>query len=171
MRNTMPAQSPNSDANATAKLKALGQGIRGRRKALCVSASVAAQAAGMSRVTLHRIEHGEPSVTMGAYLNALNALGLGIDLVDLPLQHAPARSDMEAHQAVIAVPPLLRLADYPQLQQLAWHLPGASELTPEEALGVYERNWRHLAPNVMAAHERMLLNALVSTLGKGQLLV
>jgi len=36
-----------------------------KRKALRVSATVAAEAAGMSRVTLHRIEKGEPSVTMG----------------------------------------------------------------------------------------------------------
>jgi hypothetical protein len=28
----------------------------------------------MSRVTLHRIERGEPSVTMGTYLNAAAAL-------------------------------------------------------------------------------------------------
>jgi transcriptional regulator with XRE-family HTH domain len=36
-------------------------------KALKVSATTAAEAAGMSRMTLHRIERGEPSVTMGAY--------------------------------------------------------------------------------------------------------
>jgi hypothetical protein len=32
----------------------------------------------MSRVTLHRIEKGEPSVTMGAWCNALAALGLAL---------------------------------------------------------------------------------------------
>ncbi len=30
----------------------------------------------MSRVSVHRIEQGEPSVTMGAYLNVLAALGM-----------------------------------------------------------------------------------------------
>lgn len=35
----------------------------------------------MSRVTLHRIERGEPSVTMGAYLNALAVLGLDFEIL------------------------------------------------------------------------------------------
>jgi transcriptional regulator with XRE-family HTH domain len=76
MGNIMAARPPVTSAAATAKLKVLGEQIRVRRKALGVSATVAAEAAGMSRVTLHRIEKGEPAVTIGAYLNAIVALGL-----------------------------------------------------------------------------------------------
>ena len=64
----MPARSPLVAAPAATKLAALGERIRARRKALQVSAVDAAEAAGMSRVTLQRIERGEPSVTMGAYI-------------------------------------------------------------------------------------------------------
>ncbi|HEY0817804.1 MAG TPA: helix-turn-helix domain-containing protein, partial [Rhizobacter sp.] len=76
----MPARAPTPDLAAAARLGTLGLGIRARRKALGVSAQAAAAAAGMSRVTWHRIEGGEPSVTMGAYLNALGALGLELQV-------------------------------------------------------------------------------------------
>lgn len=41
-----------------------------------------AERAGMSRVTLHRIEKGDPAVTFGNYLRVLMVLGLERD-VDL----------------------------------------------------------------------------------------
>ena len=43
-----------------ARLQDLGARIRARRKSLGVNATAAAESAGMSRVTLHRIEKGEP---------------------------------------------------------------------------------------------------------------
>jgi len=72
----MPARTPLVARTATEKLNVLGQQIRAHRKAHRISATSAAEAARMSRVTWHRIEKGEPSVTMGAYLNAMTALGL-----------------------------------------------------------------------------------------------
>ncbi len=74
----MPAKTPPTAHAAAESLIALGQQIRTYRKALRINATAAAEAAGMSRVTWHRIERGEPSVTMGAYVNALNALGLDL---------------------------------------------------------------------------------------------
>ncbi|MGH8034803.1 MAG: helix-turn-helix domain-containing protein, partial [Lysobacterales bacterium] len=66
----MPAHTP-AITNATAeRLTKLGKQIRAHRKSLRINATTAAEAAGMSRVTLYRVESGEPSVTMGAYLNA-----------------------------------------------------------------------------------------------------
>ncbi len=72
----MPATAPASPAVVTEQLAALGALVRARRKALKVSATALAEVAGMSRVSVHRIEQGEPSVTMGAYLNVLAALGM-----------------------------------------------------------------------------------------------
>jgi DNA-binding XRE family transcriptional regulator len=74
----MPAQAPQTTNQSIGELQALGEQIRARRKALKVSATVAAEAAGMSRVTLHRIEKGEPSVAMGAWANAMAALGMSL---------------------------------------------------------------------------------------------
>ncbi|MBB4225554.1 helix-turn-helix domain-containing protein [Variovorax guangxiensis] len=76
----MPSPSPVLIAEANHHLTALGQRIHAHRKAMKVSAQAIAQAANISRVTLLRIERGVPSVTMGAYMNALEALGLSIDL-------------------------------------------------------------------------------------------
>lgn len=140
----------------------LGEGIRQRRKQLRVSATAAAEAAGMSRVTLHRIERGEPSVAVGLYQRATAALGLKLQLADqLPAPHA------RTHTA----PAQLLLADLPELRRLAWQLDPATELTPRQALDLYERNWRHLDSATMTRHERAVLDSLVHGVGGGRLLV
>lgn len=159
----MPARAPTPDLAAVARLGTLGLDIRARRKALGVSAQAAASAAGMSRVTWHRIEGGEPSVTMGAYLNALGALGLEIQVGDVAV--APAKAEMPL------APQRIRLADYPQLKRLAWHAPVLTELTPAEALSLYERHWRHLDRDALDPKERALLEALTHQEAKGRLLV
>lgn len=117
----------------------------------------------MSRVTLHRIERGEPSVTMGAYLSAIDAVGLQLELRDP--QALPATAD------IASLPQRVRLADFPQLEGLAWHLHDVDELSPAEALSLYERNWRHIDRRGMEPAERALLQALVDRLGGGRLLV
>lgn len=43
-----------------------------------------AEAAGISRVTLHRIEKGTPSVTVGALMNVLDALDQALWRVHVP---------------------------------------------------------------------------------------
>lgn len=155
----MPAKAPLVSPAVAAQLQALGRRIRMQRERQHVTATDAAEAAGMSRVTLHRIERGEPSVTMGAYLGALAAVGLSLDVND-PATPVPT-----------AIPAVIRLADYPALQQLAWQMPGVTELTPAQALDLYERNWRHLDREHLTRAERRLIQALVDELGGGRLLV
>ena len=162
----MPARAPLAPANVAAKLAALGERIRARRKALKVSAVDAAEAAGMSRVTLARIERGEPSVTMGAYIGAATAVGLELELVDPRERQRGAGTRGKA-----PFPARIRLADYPLLRKLAWQLHGVATLTPEDALGLYERNWRHVDTAALDPEERTLVNALAQHLGGGRLLV
>lgn len=76
----MPAPSLAISETTAARLGALGLQIRTHRKALGLSATVLAEAAGLSRVTLHRLEKGAPAVTMAAYLNVMGALGLDFNL-------------------------------------------------------------------------------------------
>ncbi len=152
----MPAKPPITSSIISDQLTALGQQIRAHRKALRISATTAAEAAGMSRVTLHRIEKGEPAVTMGAYLNAMAALGLNFGLV-MPSE------PVEPHLVVNRegwIPARIRLMDYQQLKQLAWQVHGAETLSPTEAWGIYERNLRHLDEQTLTVHERQLLDAL-----------
>ena len=155
MRITVPAKAPNSPAAVTEELAVLGALVRARRKALKVSATALAEAAGMSRVSVHRIEQGEPSVTMGAYLNALSALGMRLSATtgDEP---EPRPTEDNAGW----LPARVRLADYPALRQLAWQVQGADELSPREALDIYERNWRHLDETALLPRERNLIAAL-----------
>ena len=147
---------------APAALAELGVAIRARRKQLRVSATAAAESAGLSRVTLHRIERGEPSVAMVLYQRALGALGLRLEL---------AGDASAAPQRDAAPPGTLRLSDLPELRRVAWQLDPAARLTPEQALDLYERNWRHVDPQAMTAKERALLERLVRKVGGGRLLV
>jgi transcriptional regulator with XRE-family HTH domain len=164
MRITRPAVAPATGEIVVAALAALGERLRAERKRLGVSAVTAAEAAGMSRVTLHRIERGEPSVTIGAYANAAAALGLALG-VAAPPPSAPSRAEGTD------VPPRILLANHPQLARLAWQFQGATEVTPEEALNLYERNWRHIDQAALAPHERALIQGLVARLGGRRLLV
>jgi transcriptional regulator with XRE-family HTH domain len=162
----MPAAAPAPQPTATAQLRTLGERIRAQRQGLRISANAAAQAAGMSRVTLHRIEHGEASVTMGAYVNALTALGLGLQVLNIEAAAIQPTSPQQH-----SVHALVRIADHPQLRQLAWQLPATALLTEQEALALVERNWRHLDFESMEATERKWIEALVTTQGGGHLLV
>jgi transcriptional regulator with XRE-family HTH domain len=159
----MPAKAPPIGDILATRLRVLGERIRAHRERQKVSATVAAEAAGMSRVTLHRIERGEPSVTMGAYLSAIDAVGLQLELRD-----PQARPD---NPHIATLPDRVRLADFAQLKRLAWQLHEVDELSPADALSLYERNWRHIDRASMDVAERTLLQALVDQLGGGRLLV
>lgn len=141
---------------ALARLQALGAQIRARRKALGVNATAAAESAGMSRVTLHRIEKGEPSVAMGAWANLVSALGMAWDLQD----RAEAGPPLVAADRRGWVPLHIALAEYPQLKALAWQVHGTDTLTPTEAFDIYERNARHLDMQAMPPQEQALWQAL-----------
>lgn len=152
----MPAKAPQIPSVVAEQLAALGARIRAHRKDLRVSATALAEAAGMSRVSVHRIEQGEPSVTMGAYLNVLAALEMTFSATVV----ADEASECSADDKVGWLPVRVRLADYPALKQLAWQVQGTDELTPREALGIYERNWRHLDEAALLPRERNLIDAL-----------
>ena len=157
----MPARTPLVASAAIEKLDLLGRQIRAHRKALRISATAAAEAAGMSRVTWHRIENGEPSVTMGAYLNAMAVLGLDFGIAPPP-GDAGRTPDADRKGWI---PARIHLADYPQLEQLAWQVHGTDELTPAEALSIYRRNWRHVDAKALEPRERDLIDALRIALG------
>ncbi len=161
----MPAQAPLSSPALYKVLRDLGRRIQARRKALKISSVTTAESANISRMTLNRIERGEASVTIGAYLNVISVLGLSLKLDDALL------NNQSLQRPAFKLPKKIRLADYPNLKRLAWQLKGREEISPREALNLYERNWRHVDLNQMDDDERELLQGLVATLGKGRLLV
>ncbi len=147
----MPAKNPKITREVAHRLNVLGERIRARRKNLKLNATVAAEAAGMSRITWYRIEKGEPTVTMGAWFNAATVLGLTLDIPE---------TDIAGTDRCDWIPARIRLADYPELQKLAWHVHGTDVLSAREAMDIYERNQRHLDEDTMTPEEAQLLDAL-----------
>jgi transcriptional regulator with XRE-family HTH domain len=120
--------------------------------------------AGISRVTLHRIEKGEPTVNIGAYLQVCEALGLYLTLLPLVSQEVDVKSpDPEL--------PHIRIKDYAQLKALAWQLKDDEYLTDAEAMAIYERNKRFLDLTHLEEPERNLMQRLIDTRGMEKLLV
>jgi len=147
----------------------LGAQITARRKVLKVRAQSCAGAANISRVTLHRIEKGEPSVSIGAYLQVCEALGLHLALLPLGLQEAPEKH--QSHDEGSAGMPHIRIKDYPQLKALSWQLDEEDYLTDAEVMSIYERNKRFLDLDHIDDRERALMHSLVKHNGMEPLIV
>lgn len=145
----------------------LGGQITARRKILKIRAQSCAGAAGISRVTLHRIEKGESTVSMGAYQHVCEALGLHLALLPLGNQEIGEGRKQLAGPDV----PHLLIKDYPQLKALAWQLNEDEYLTDAEAVSIYERNKRFLDLGHLENHERELMQRLTIIRGMEQLLV
>lgn len=139
---------------------ALGRAIRDRRKALRISMAAAAEAAGVSRVTWHRIEKGEPTVAFASWLKAAEVLGRQIGI----LEDGAPPCDLPD-----VLPLRIRLADYPQLERLGWQLRGGvGHMAPREAFGLYERNWRHVDEGALDPREAALIEGLRQVFGERQ---
>lgn len=137
---------------ATEQLAVLGNAIRLQRKRHKITAIAAAESAGLSRVTWHRIEKGEPSVSVGAYAAAATVLGLNLNVVSQKTVHT--QPDQES------LPLQIPFKQYPQLKFLAWQLHGTEYLTPKEAWSIYQRNWRHLEEEKLDEQEGWLIQQL-----------
>jgi hypothetical protein len=161
----MPAKSPPLLPHLDKKLAELGHAILAQRQQLRISSVVTAESAGVSRMTLNRIEKGSPSVTLGAYLSVVSVLGLSIEITD---SNAKLKINKKAE---FKLPKKIRLANYPQLKKLAWQLKNTVEVSPQEALSLYERNWRHIDLKKIDKKERELIQALIAKIGRGRLLV
>lgn len=146
----------NFTKNADDVLLALGQQIRAKRKQLHLNATAVAEAACVSRVTLHRIERGEPTVSMGAYMSVLVALGLNFGL--------DCQGGLHPEEFI---PVRIQVENYPQLKKLAWQLKAGAALTPMEALGIYDRNFRHIDQALLGPAEQALIKALRVGFGGG----
>ncbi|MGD1096839.1 MAG: helix-turn-helix domain-containing protein [Bryobacteraceae bacterium] len=64
-------------------LRKLGHDIRDARRRRRVQVAILAERASIGRMTLNRIEKGEPRVSLGAYATVLFALGMVDRLADI----------------------------------------------------------------------------------------
>jgi transcriptional regulator with XRE-family HTH domain len=86
MKRLHPHQHP---VPVTRALRKLGNDIRDARRRRRIPVATFAERAAMSRMTLHKIEKGDPGVSVASYANALFVLGLVERLAEI----ADARHD------------------------------------------------------------------------------
>lgn len=79
----MPSKPPVVFPQEQRILSGLGERLRLARKRRKLSISVVAQRAGISRMTLYKVEAGDAGVTLGSYVRVLAVLGLESDLSTL----------------------------------------------------------------------------------------
>ena len=91
-----------------ARLTNLGESLRLARLRRRISTMQLAERAGISRPTLHKIEQGDPTVSLGAYANVLFCLGLDADLDSLANDDALGRRLQDADLSVRARAPKRR---------------------------------------------------------------
>jgi hypothetical protein len=77
---TMPSKAPLAFPSEAKLLADLGERLRLARLRRRLTAVVVAERANISRPTLAKAEHGDPSVTLGTYLRVLAIYGLESDL-------------------------------------------------------------------------------------------
>jgi transcriptional regulator with XRE-family HTH domain len=76
----MPSKSPVLLPEVQRLLQKVGEQIRRTRLQRDLTSEMIAKRAGMSRVTLSKIEKGDPNVTFGSYCSVLHSLGLDSDI-------------------------------------------------------------------------------------------
>lgn len=76
----MPRATPPTLPRLARVIEALGGNIRKARLRRAHTLETVAERAGIARMTLHRVERGDPSVSMGIYARVLQALRLENDL-------------------------------------------------------------------------------------------
>tara|TARA_R110000868_G_scaffold221395_1_gene472962 strand:+ start:174 stop:377 length:204 start_codon:yes stop_codon:yes gene_type:complete len=59
----------------------------------------------------------------------------------------------------------ITVKDYPQLHMLCWNRSNNALLDEDEALALYERNWRFIDQEAVTARERALINDLAKKHG------
>ena len=131
-------------------MEVLGGQLRARRKNLGLTMDDVAKKAGLSRVTLYRVEKGEPSVNAGALVRVARVLGT----------HIAVGGDGDG-----GLPPSIRLSDYPGLSRLGWQLAPDTELSPYETWSLLSRTWRHLDDTAITAADTRLITQLEQRFG------
>ena len=83
----------------TRALRKLGHDIRDARRRRRIPVAILAQRASISRMTLNKVEKGDPGVSLGTYATILFALGMADRLADVadPRDDAVGRELEEEH--------------------------------------------------------------------------
>lgn len=165
------------------EISRLGARIAALRQSKQMRQEDVAAAAGVGRATVREIEHGSATAEIGSYFRVLKVLD-ALDDVNLVAQLAAHLAAEPARPVMRVRPPrpvalvrsigsargkdVVRLDDYPQLAQIGWNR-AVREITGEDALALYESNWRFVDQDKLIAREKTLLDRLVKKYGHGVL--
>ena len=64
---------------------------------------------------------------------------------------------------------LVQAENYPQLRLLCWNRADGGPISGQEALALYEANWRHVDQEALTPEEQALLKRLAEDYGNGVL--
>jgi transcriptional regulator with XRE-family HTH domain len=85
-------------------LARFGENLRLARQRRRLTMQMVAQRAGITRVTLSKVEHGDPSVTLGTYASVLLVLGLDQQIASLAAEDLLGRKLQDAAAGKRVVP-------------------------------------------------------------------
>jgi hypothetical protein len=69
------------------------------------------------------------------------------------------------------IPVRVHIDDYPQLRAVCWSRRNGDTCTEQEALALYERQWRLIDQKALTPREQAFIDYLVKTHGNGVLMV
>jgi transcriptional regulator with XRE-family HTH domain len=156
-----------SDAQTLAEI---GQRLKATRLGRGLSQEALASAAGVSLPTVQRMEsRGQATVeNLIRLLRQLDLLDGLHTLLPPPRMETPGKTRQRAARRRPAEHGV-RLADYPQLHLISWNRRDDDVVDEQEALALYERNWRYIDPPNLVAREKALIARLVRKHGAGVL--
>lgn len=101
----MPAHTDLTSALERLLLLQLGERLKSARLSRGLASTNLAQEVGISRTTLHAVESGEPTPTIGTYLRVMSALGLAGDLALVASDAARIQPDTNSRLRAARVKP------------------------------------------------------------------
>lgn len=138
--------------------------LRAVRIARGLSVSATAAALGVDPAQVSRFETGATNPTMATTRRYAQAVGATLRLEAGPWPGPDAAAPRDAE-------PTVPVSRYPQLRAICWQLAPDAELTEQEALSRYEREWRHVDTAALTTEERGFIDHLARTYAGGVLLV
>jgi len=152
------------DAELAAEQLNMILGLRQVRIERGLSISEVATAMNVDPAQASRFESGLTNPTMATIRRYAKAVGATFRVETCPWVDTEEDLPPQAERTVA-------VSRYPQLRFICWQLGPDAELTEQEALSRYEREWRHVDTAALTDTERAFIEHLEQTHGGGKLLV
>lgn len=159
-----PTSTDRLGAELAAEQSSLIAGLREVRVARGLSISEVAAAMNVDPAQVSRFESGSTNPTMATVRRYANAVGATFHVETRPWVGTDENPPPHAEHTVA-------ISRYPQLRSICWQLGPDAQLSEQEALSRYEREWRHVDTAALTDSERAFIEHLVKTYGGGKLLV